>query len=159
VTSITDCPTTIPATEDMLVIVLAPEAIFPVAETVAVFIAQFPAARNTVSPVAAAFIAARIQVSFHGLPLLPSPPPFAAQYVAAPSMRLLTVTVNAWPLADTPASDAATQMLLLPEVNVPLVASVSPLIIWKEPLPAPFVELHRPPESVPVVERCRLVPV
>ena len=90
--------------------------------------------------------------------MLPLPPPFGAQNVDA-SIRLLTEIVKVWPLAATPACEAATHMLLLPDVSVPLVASVSPLMIWKEPLAAPFVELHTPPESVPVVERCKLVPV
>ena len=44
-------------------------------------------------------------------------------------------------------------------VGVPFVASVSPLSTWNEPLAAPFVVLHTPPESVPVVDRCKFVPL
>jgi hypothetical protein len=75
------------------------------------------------------------------------------------SIRFPTVIVKACPPAAPPASEAATHIALLPALSGPLVTSVSPLAIWKEPLPAPFVELHTPPESVPVVERCKLVPV
>jgi len=141
VASVTISPTVIPAVEDIPVILLGLLLVemLPVGVAVDILSAQLPAAKNTVSPLDAAFIAAWMHWSVQGLPVVPLPPPFEAQYVAAASYRVPTVIAkfcfSGLPVA--PACVAATQIFLVPAVIAPLVSNVS-FTIWNEALSAPL---------------------